>query len=91
MACKNLSSITESCFNCHAVLNPFFYIKVPKATNNEKTIMTTYKMVALNVQKSHHVFNISLHLFPTRLHLALMLLRHLKQNISLFDNHDTVP
>lgn len=96
MACKSLSSVTESCFNCHAVLNPFFYfyIEETKAINNEKTIMATHKIVAnggFERSKNRHFFNISPYLFPTHLHLALMILRHIKQKISPFDNHDTVP
>lgn len=63
MARKSLSSVTESCFNCHVVLNPFFYIEDTKTTNNEKTITTTHKMVTLSIQKSRHFFNIHLIFF----------------------------
>lgn len=65
MARKSLSSVTESCFNCHVVLNPFFYIEIEdtKTTKNEKTITTTHKMVTLSIQKSRHFFNIHLIFF----------------------------
>lgn len=70
MARKSLSSVTGSCFNCHVVLNPFFYIEIEdtKTTKNEKrktkkTITTTHKMVTLSIQKSRHFFNIHLIFF----------------------------
>lgn len=63
MARKSLSSVTESCFNCYAVLNPFFYIEDIKATNNEKTITTTHKMVTLSIQKSRHFLTFHLIFF----------------------------
>lgn len=70
MARKSLSSVTESCFNCHVVLNPFFYIEDTKTTNNEqrttnneKTITTTHKMVTLGIQKSRHFLTFHLIFF----------------------------
>lgn len=56
--------------------------------------MATHKIVAnggFECSKNRHFFNISPYLFPTHFHLALMILRYIKQKISLFDNHDTVP